>query len=130
MVTDATLCQQIFGNLVSNAVKYTPEGGQVHVTGKADADSWSVIVSDSGPGIPAEALDRVFEPFFRLSRDEHSQIEGSGLGLAICRELVTQLHGEISVELGCRRRDVDLRPVSERLRTKLIANRASSVLSS
>jgi signal transduction histidine kinase len=97
VITDATLCQQIFGNLVSNAVKYTPEGGWIHVTGSADADSWSVIVSDSGPGIPAEALDRVFEPFFRLSRDEHSLIEGSGLGLAICRELVTQLHGEISV---------------------------------
>jgi signal transduction histidine kinase len=97
VVTDATLCQQIFGNLVSNAVKYTPEGGWIHVSGKADADSWSVIVSDSGPGIPAEALDRVFEPFFRLARDEHSMIEGSGLGLAICRELVTQLHGEISV---------------------------------
>lgn len=67
------------------------------MNGKVGTDSWSVIVSDSGPGIPAEALDRVFEPFFRLSRDEHSIIEGSGLGLAICRELVTQLHGEISV---------------------------------
>ena len=67
------------------------------MTGKAGADFWSVIVSDSGPGIPAEAFDRVFEPFFRLSRDEHSMIEGSGLGLAICRELVTQLQGEISV---------------------------------
>ena len=69
----------------------------MRVTGKAEADSWSVIVSDSGPGIPAEALDRVFEPFFRLARDEHSGIEGSGLGLAICRELVTQLQGEIAL---------------------------------
>ena len=97
VVTDATLCQQIFGNLVSNAVKYTSAGGRVRVTGKGDADSWSVIVADSGPGIPAEALDRVFEPFFRLSRDEHSMIDGSGLGLAICRELVAQLHGEIKL---------------------------------
>jgi signal transduction histidine kinase len=97
VVTDATLCQQIFGNLVSNAVKYTPAGGRVRVTGRADADFWSVIVADSGPGIPAEALDRVFEPFFRLARDEHSMIDGSGLGLAICRELVAQLHGEIKL---------------------------------
>jgi signal transduction histidine kinase len=97
VVTDASRCQQIFGNLVSNATKYTPVGGRVRVFGKAEADSWSVIVSDSGPGIPAEALDRVFEPFFRLSRDEHSVIDGSGLGLAICRELVTQLQGEISL---------------------------------
>jgi signal transduction histidine kinase len=97
VLTDATLCQQIFGNLVSNAIKYTPEGGWVHVTGKTDADCWSVTVSDSGPGIPTEALERIFEPFFRLSRDEHSAIEGSGLGLAICRELVSQLHGEIAL---------------------------------
>jgi signal transduction histidine kinase len=97
VITDATLCQQIFGNLVSNAIKYTPAGGWIHVTGQSDDDSWSVSVSDSGPGIPAEALDRVFEPFFRLSRDEHSAIEGSGLGLAICRELVTQLNGKITL---------------------------------
>ena len=97
VVTDASRCQQIFGNLVSNAVKYTPAGGRVRVTGKSEADSWSVIVADSGPGIPAGALDRVFEPFFRLSRDEHSLLEGSGLGLAICRELVAQLQGEISL---------------------------------
>jgi signal transduction histidine kinase len=98
VVTDASRCQQIFGNLVSNALKYTPFGGQVRVVASAEADSWSVIVSDSGPGIPAEALDRVFEPFFRLARDEHSGIEGSGLGLAICRELVAQLQGKITLK--------------------------------
>jgi signal transduction histidine kinase len=98
VVTDASRCQQIFGNLVSNAMKYTRVGGWVRVTAKTEADSWCVIVSDSGPGIPPEALDRVFEPFFRLSRDEHSVIDGSGLGLAICRELVAQLHGEISLK--------------------------------
>lgn len=97
VITDATLCQQVFGNLVSNAVKYTPQGGWIEVTGKTEPDCWSVTVADSGPGIPAEAIERVFEPFFRLSRDEHSMIEGSGLGLAICRELVTQLAGTISV---------------------------------
>jgi signal transduction histidine kinase len=97
VVTDASRCQQIMGNLVSNALKYTPVGGTVRVVGKAEADSWSVLVSDTGPGIPADALDRVFEPFFRLARDEHSGIEGNGLGLAICRELVTQLHGEIAL---------------------------------
>jgi len=96
--TDASRCQQIFGNLVANAIKYTPKGGWVRLVGKAEADSWSVIVADSGPGIPAAALERVFEPFFRLERDEHSTIEGSGLGLAICRELVTQLQGKIALD--------------------------------
>jgi signal transduction histidine kinase len=97
VVTDASRCQQILGNLVSNALKYTPMGGRVRVSGKAESDSWSVTVSDSGPGIPPESIDRVFEPFFRLPRDEHSGVEGNGLGLAICRELVTQLHGDITV---------------------------------
>ncbi len=98
VVTDASRCQQIFGNLLSNALKYTPVGGRVRIAGKAEAEYWQVIVSDSGPGIPVESHERVFEPFLRLPRDEHSAIEGSGLGLAICRELVIQLEGTITLE--------------------------------
>jgi signal transduction histidine kinase len=97
VVTDASRCQQIVGNLVSNALKYTPAGGTVRIVGQAAADSWSVTVSDSGPGIPADALEMVFEPFFRLTREEHSGIEGNGLGLSICRELVAQLQGKIDL---------------------------------
>jgi signal transduction histidine kinase len=98
VVTDASRCQQIFGNLVSNALKYTPMGGTVSLSARGETDSWSVCVSDTGPGIPPEALEQVFEPFFRLSRDEHSSIEGSGLGLAICGELVYQLNGQITLD--------------------------------
>jgi signal transduction histidine kinase len=97
VITDVSRCQQVLGNLVSNALKYTPMGGQVRVIGKVEADSWSVTVADSGPGIPPEALELVFQPFYRLSRDEHSTVEGNGLGLAICRELVAQLQGEITL---------------------------------
>lgn len=97
VVTDASRCQQILGNLASNALKYTPAGGRVDVIGRVEAESWSVTVADSGPGIPPDALDMVFEPFFRLARDEHSGIEGNGLGLAICRELVGQLQGSIAM---------------------------------
>jgi signal transduction histidine kinase len=103
VTTDAARCQQIFGNLVSNALKYTPIGGRVRVSGTVAPDSWSVIISDSGPGIPADAVDRVFEPFFRLARDEQSGIEGSGLGLAICSELVTQLGGQIDLQSAVER---------------------------
>jgi signal transduction histidine kinase len=95
VVTDASRCQQILGNLVSNALKYTPVGGRVRVSARAESDSWTVVVADSGPGIPPDAIEMVFEPFFRLARDEHSGVEGNGLGLAICRELVSQLQGEI-----------------------------------
>lgn len=98
VVTDASRCQQIFGNLASNALKYTPAGGRVRIVGRAVADSWQVTFADSGPGIPLESHERVFEPFVRLPRDECAGIEGSGLGLAICRELVMQLRGTISLD--------------------------------
>ena len=97
VTTDASRCQQIFGNLVANALKYTPEGGQVRLTGRHEGDSWLVTVTDTGPGIPAGSLAKVFEPFYRLAREEHSGVEGSGLGLAICREMVAQMRGEIDL---------------------------------
>jgi signal transduction histidine kinase len=98
VVTDASRCQQIFGNLASNALKYTPPGARVCVSGHASADSWHVRFADSGPGIPIESHEQVFEPFVRLPRDERAGIEGSGLGLAICQELVMQLQGTITLE--------------------------------
>ncbi len=69
----------------------------MRVSARAEADSWTVVIADSGPGIPPDAIEMVFEPFFRLARDEHSGVEGNGLGLAICRELVTQLQGQITL---------------------------------
>jgi signal transduction histidine kinase len=97
VTTDASRCQQIYGNLVANALKYTPEGGEVRVTARHEGQRWLMIVADSGPGIPSEAISKVFEPFYRLARDERSGIEGSGLGLAICREMVDQMGGEIAL---------------------------------
>jgi signal transduction histidine kinase len=98
VITDASLCQQIFGNLISNALKYTPRGGRIKVEGTVEDDHWRLAVIDDGPGIPADSLDKVFEPFYRLPRDEHSRIEGNGLGLAICRELTERLGGAISLD--------------------------------
>jgi signal transduction histidine kinase len=98
VTTDASRCQQIFGNLVANALKYTPEGGEVRLTARYEGERWFVVVSDSGPGIPTESIAKVFEPFYRLSRDERSGVEGSGLGLAICREMVDQMWGEITIK--------------------------------
>lgn len=101
VLTDASLCQQIIGNLASNALKYTPRGGHVRLEASAGVEAWTVTVSDDGPGIPADSIDRVFEPFYRLARDEHSRIEGNGLGLSICRELTERLGGRISLDSTC-----------------------------
>ncbi len=98
VVTDVSFCQQVFGNLVSNALKYTPRGGQVRVLGEAAGETWVVTVSDDGPGIPADSREQVFEPFYRLPRHEHSRIEGNGLGLSICRELIERLQGSICLD--------------------------------
>ena len=98
VTTDASRCQQVFGNLVTNALKYTPEGGRVRIHGRREGDHWCVAVTDNGPGIPEDSLEKVFEPFFRLPRDERAGLDGNGLGLAICREMVGQMGGEIRLD--------------------------------
>jgi signal transduction histidine kinase len=94
---DGPRAQQAVGHLVSNALKFTPEGGRVAVSARVEGPRWLVTVADDGPGIPAEAHARVFEPFFRLARDERAAIPGHGLGLAVCRELVERMSGEIAL---------------------------------
>jgi PAS domain S-box-containing protein len=84
--------RQAIGNVVSNAVKFGPDGGTVSVVVRPDATGWHVDVHDDGPGIPAPDRERVFEPFVRLQSQEHAAIPGSGLGLAIVRGLLA-LHG-------------------------------------
>lgn len=96
LITDASRCQLILVALVSNAIKFTPPGGRVRVVVEAGEDSWRVSVVDDGPGMTPEEAARVFEPFFRLTRDEHA-VEGSGLGLPIARELAAQVGGRIEL---------------------------------
>jgi two-component system OmpR family sensor kinase len=91
IVTDGDRVLQIISNLLSNAFRWTPEGGRVELVLSED-DAWvSVVVSDSGPGITLEERERIFRPFW--SRDGG----GTGLGLAIARELAVALGGGIEV---------------------------------
>ena len=93
---------RLFLNLLDNAVKYTPSGGEIQLKATRAPAGVRVVLSNSGPGIPPEHLPHLFERFYRADDDRSSQSGGSGLGLAISREIV-QLHGgEISVqsELG------------------------------
>jgi signal transduction histidine kinase len=96
LTTDASRCQMILAALVSNAIKFTPPGGRVCVTGESDDACWRLSVADDGPGMTPDEAGRVFEPFYRLTRDEHSA-EGSGLGLSIARELAAQIGGRIEL---------------------------------
>jgi len=102
LVGDPERLKQILANLVSNALKFTPQGGILVNMKCAAADPESVLlefaVEDTGIGIPAEKLDRIFEPFTHAERFETSAYRGSGLGLTICRQLVQQMGGNIWVE--------------------------------
>jgi len=90
--------ERVLMNLVSNAVKYTPTGGSVTVRAWSEDNQIKVEVSDTGIGIPAEALPRVFEEFYRAKNAKAVEMEGTGLGLAIAKDVVEQHGGQISVE--------------------------------
>jgi len=90
---DSDRLQQVLGNLVDNAIKYGRSEGRVEITGQAaDGGAIELCVQDDGPGIPAEALERVFERFYRVDKARSREQGGTGLGLAIVKHIV-QSHG-------------------------------------
>jgi signal transduction histidine kinase len=90
--------ERVFMNLVGNAVKYTPTGGSVVVRAWGENDQIKVEVSDTGIGIPEEALPRIFDEFYRAKNAKAMEMEGTGLGLTIAKDVVEQHRGQISVE--------------------------------
>ena len=88
---------QALGNLVSNAIKYTPSGGMVSVEAGTAATGTFIQVNDTGPGIPTEEMERIFMPFYR-GRTGRRFPQGMGLGLAIARDLVMAHGGRLQVE--------------------------------
>jgi len=93
----ATRLGQILTNLVSNAVKYSPEGGRIRIRLEQEGGRAVVAVSDEGIGIAEEDLQRIFEPFKR-SKSPRADIPGVGLGLSVARQLVVAHGGDIEVE--------------------------------
>jgi signal transduction histidine kinase len=89
---------RIFNNLVSNAVKYTPEGGKVTVSLNRMPREVQVSVEDTGIGIPEEAMPSLFEEFFRAPNARAVEREGTGLGLSIVRETAHSFGGRITVQ--------------------------------
>lgn len=94
---DEPSLERVLGNLLTNAVKYSPVGGEVRVTVAQDGDHATLTVADDGIGIPAAELPRVFDRFYRASNATET-IDGSGLGLAGVRQLVAAHGGTIAVE--------------------------------
>jgi two-component system OmpR family sensor kinase len=92
---DLPLLSRIVGNLLSNAIRYTPAGGSVHLSLSTDGADALLTVEDTGCGIPLEDQPRVFERFFRADKARSRTVGGNGLGLAICQSLVEVHHGRI-----------------------------------
>jgi two-component system sensor histidine kinase GlrK len=94
---DPEKLRSVVDNLIGNAVKFTPAGGNVAVLARSTLDEALIDVIDSGPGVPAEERDSIFDSFFRGRAKASARVEGSGLGLAIAREFVEAHGGRISV---------------------------------
>ncbi len=94
---DPLRLDQVIGNLVSNAIKYTPSGGNVLIEAGQEAEQIWLSVSDSGPGIPVEVRETIFEPFVRGDQGQRFP-QGMGLGLSIARELIEAHGGRLELD--------------------------------
>jgi two-component system sensor histidine kinase BaeS len=96
-IVDTARIRQALGNLVSNAIRFTPSGGRVVVGVRRVGDGYNLTVTDNGTGIAAEHLPRLFDRFYRVEHSRSRTTGGSGLGLAITKHLVEAHHGTITV---------------------------------
>src|SRR5699024_8485735 len=89
---------QVLDNIISNALKYSPDGGMVRFALWTENDEMKVSISDEGMGIPQENVDRIFDRFYRADRARSRAMGGTGLGLAIAKEMVVAHGGRIRAE--------------------------------
>lgn len=98
--SDEAVLQHILTNLVANAVKFTPEGGQITLWAELDGDVAAIHVTDTGIGIPPEHLDKIWQPFRQIDGSSSREFGGVGLGLAVVSRLTALLDAEVSVKSG------------------------------
>ncbi len=94
---DTEAMRQVIDNLLTNAIKYTPDGGSVRLTIGRDGSQAVLRVQDTGVGIPTEHHARIFERFYRVDKHRSREDGGTGLGLSIVKHLVHSMNGKVSV---------------------------------
>ena len=95
---DKERIEQVVMNIVSNAIKYTADGGRIDMTAGVDGKNVYVRIKDNGIGIPEKDLPRLFERFYRVDKARSRESGGTGLGLSIAREILQQHHGDIRID--------------------------------
>lgn len=100
---DVTQFTHALENIFSNAIKYTPQGGQIRCSLQVESGDVVIRIADSGIGIPPQALPHIFERFYRVTSEAHQAIEGTGLGLYIVKSVIEQHGGRVwaESEVGC-----------------------------
>ncbi|MDB4880016.1 MAG: ATP-binding region ATPase domain protein, partial [Gemmatimonadetes bacterium] len=98
VIWDPERINEVTGNLLSNAFKFTPAGGTIELIAAPAGDRVSMVVHDTGAGIPADQLPHVFEKFYQADNQDSASAKGTGLGLAIAKEIVEAHRGEIRCE--------------------------------
>ena len=97
IVGDRSRLEQVMMNVIGNAIKYTPDGGHIHITAGSTEDTVWMEVSDDGIGIPEKDRERIFDRFYRVDKARSRESGGTGLGLSIAREIVSRHHGSIAL---------------------------------
>jgi two-component system sensor histidine kinase VicK len=98
IMADAARINQAITNIISNAVKYSPEKATIRIRVKETEKHYYVSIADNGIGMPKEALDRIFDRFYRVDKARSRQMGGNGLGLAIVKEIMDAHHGTVKVQ--------------------------------
>jgi len=93
-----SLIRQAIGNLIDNAIKYSPQGTSITVEARQDESSLTISVADQGQGIPKKHIPRIFERFYRVDKARSREMGGTGLGLSIVKHIVNLHKGRIEVE--------------------------------
>lgn len=97
--TDSKLFRQIIDNLISNSIKYSPSDGEIKINIESpEKNKIKVLISDNGIGIEKDELKKVFNRFYRSKSKKIQGITGTGLGLSVCKEIISSLNGQISIE--------------------------------